>query len=55
VIIEYGVGIDSSRITVNASVKCDVKNESESIFWIKIKLLRGLIIIVTIFGRQLEI
>jgi hypothetical protein len=38
VIIEYGVGIDSdSTMTVNTSVKCDAKNESESMFWIKKK------------------
>jgi hypothetical protein len=29
VIIEYGVGI-GSRTTVNVNIKCDVKNESES-------------------------
>jgi hypothetical protein len=31
VIIAYEVGI--GRITVNDNVKCDVKNESESMLW----------------------
>jgi hypothetical protein len=44
-----------SVLIVNVTVKLNVMSfESESMFWIKIcKLLKGLIIIVTTFGKTI--